>query len=119
MTFILNFMFTEFRDVSMEHSQWVWHASRERSSFRIPGSVSLGTCFCSNFETSFLELLFFSIFHIEYPSVLSRFCFILKTLRLSKNGPKLAKICKLNPLDKLFKEIWLIDHRKYEFNGSR
>ena len=35
--------------VSMEHLQRLWLASRERLTFRTPGSVNLfGTCLCSN-----------------------------------------------------------------------
>ena len=35
--------------VSMEHLQWVWHASREHLPFRSPGFVPrFGTCLCSN-----------------------------------------------------------------------
>ena len=38
MTLIPSFTITELLVVSMEHLQWVWHASRERLPFRTPGS---------------------------------------------------------------------------------
>ena len=41
MTSITSLTFTEFWLVSMEHLQRVWHASRERLSFRTPVSVPL------------------------------------------------------------------------------
>ena len=72
--------------VSIEHLQRVWHASRERLPFRTPGSVAH---FC---DLLMLQLLrpnssnlpcLYSTFHLEYPLVLSRFCFDIKNLRYS------------------------------------
>ena len=49
MIFIPILTFTDSWVVSMEHSQRVWLASRERLPFRTPGSVPhSGTCLCSN-----------------------------------------------------------------------
>ena len=49
MTLILRLTFTKLWVVSMWHLQRVWHANRERSPFRTPGSVPrFGTCLCSN-----------------------------------------------------------------------
>ena len=60
--------FIELRVVSMEHLQRMWNAIRERLPLRTPGSAPLlGTCLCSN-------CWLYSNFHLEYPSVLSRFC---------------------------------------------
>ena len=48
MILIQSLTFTELRVVSMDHLQRVWHASRERLPFRIPGSAPFWTCSCSN-----------------------------------------------------------------------
>ena len=79
MTLIPDLTFAELRVVSMEGSQRVRLASRERLPFRTPGSVPLlGTCLCSNCWDQFYRTcrIFFRVFslHLEYPSVLSRFC---------------------------------------------
>ena len=80
MTFIPSLTFTELWVVSMEHLQRVWLARMECLPFRTPGSVPL-----------FWNLLVFqllrpdspnlpclySTFHLEYPLVLSRLCFIV------------------------------------------
>ena len=53
--------------------QWVWLASREGLPFRTPGSIPLfGTYLCSNLWNQFYRTchIFFSTFHLEYPSVL-------------------------------------------------
>ena len=62
MTLILGLTFTELRVVSMEHFQLVLLASRERLPFRTPEFA-----YAQIVETSFTE-------HLEYPSILSRFC---------------------------------------------
>ena len=61
------------------HLQRVWHASRERLPFRTPGSVPIVGLACAPTvrpDSSNLPCLY-SIFHLEYPLVLSRFCFVL------------------------------------------
>ena len=83
MTFIPNLTFTELWVVSMEHLQRVWLASRERLPFR-------DTWFRPHFrDLLMLQLLrpnssnlpcLYSTFHIEYPLVLSRFCFFFLVL---------------------------------------
>ena len=64
----------------MELLQRVWHTSRERLPFRTPGSVP------QFWDLLMLQLLrpnssnlpcLYSTFHLEYPLVLSRFCFFL------------------------------------------
>ena len=45
MTKVLHLTFTELQEVSVEDLQRVWHASTERSPFRILGIVSYGTLF--------------------------------------------------------------------------
>ena len=89
MTLIPGLTFTELRVVSMEHLQRVWLASRERLPFQTPGSVPLlVTCLCSNWWNRFYRTchIFFSTFHLEYPSVHSRLCSLLLWNRL--NGIK-------------------------------
>ena len=78
MTFIPSLTLTELWVVSMEHLQRVWLASRERLPFRTPGSVPLfGTCLCSNcWDQISRTCHVYSTFRLEYPLVLSRFCFI-------------------------------------------
>ena len=62
----------------MEHLQRVWLASRERLPFRIPGSVPhFGDLLMLQLlrpNSSNLPCLYLT-FHLEYPLVLSRFCF--------------------------------------------
>ena len=58
MTSIPSLTLTEFRVVSIEHLQWMWHASREREPFRTPGSVPfLRLEYVPIVETSFPELV--------------------------------------------------------------
>ena len=69
---VSNLTLTEFRNVIREHLRRVWHASRERLPFLTPGSVPpLGTCLCSDYwdQISRVCHVFFSTFHLEYPSV--------------------------------------------------
>ena len=76
----------------MEYLQRVWHASRERLPFRTPGSFPLF------WDLLMLQLLgsdfpnlpcLYSTFHLEYPSVLSRFCSerLHKVGALNRRGP--------------------------------
>ena len=80
MTLIPNLTFTEWRVVPINHLQRVWHARRERLPFWTLGSVP------RFWVLSILQLLrpvfpnlpcLFSLFHIDYPSVFSRFFSIL------------------------------------------
>ena len=83
MTFILSLTFTELWVVSMEHLQRVWHASRERLPFRTPGSVPFLGLACVPMlrpDSSNLPCLY-STFYLEYPLVLSRFCFLIPRVR--------------------------------------
>ena len=71
--------FTEFWVVSIEHLRRVWHADRGRLLLRTPGPVPLGLAYVLLVETNpfpNLSLLYRTML-FEYPSVLSRFCFIL------------------------------------------
>ena len=78
--------FTELKMVSMEYSQRVWHASRERLAFRTPGSVPLFAC-ALIVEARFLELAMSLLdFLFEYPLVLSRFCFTMVL-------PRILRLC--------------------------
>ena len=76
---IPNLTFIELREVSMEHLRWMWHASRERLPFRTPVSVSplwdLLVLQLFSSDSSNLPCLY-STFHLEYPLVLSWFCFL-------------------------------------------
>ena len=50
--------FTEFREVSIEHLQRVWHADRGRLLLRTPGPVPLGLAYVLLVETNpFSELV--------------------------------------------------------------
>ena len=68
-TLIPSLTFTELRVVL----QRVWHASREPDTWFRPfwNLVKIDPVA----ETSFPELVLFSIFHLDYQSLLSRFCF--------------------------------------------
>ena len=62
MTKVPHLTFTELQEVSIEDLQRVWHASTERSPFRILGIVSFGTSFalivepiCPNTSFDFLD----------------------------------------------------------------
>ena len=77
MTLIPTLTFIELRVVSMEHLQWVWHASRERLPFWTTSFVAhFGTCLCSNCWDQIPRTchVFTRLFHLEYPLVLSQFC---------------------------------------------
>ena len=74
MTLTSDLTFTELREVYMDQLRQVWHASRERlpSGHLVLSLLRLADA--EIVETSFLELPYlFSTFHLEYPSVLSRF----------------------------------------------
>ena len=77
--------FTEFWVVSIEHLRRVWHADRGRLLLRTPGPVPLGLAYVLLVETyPFPNLsLFYRTMLFEYPSVLSRFCFIAPHVTLS------------------------------------
>ena len=64
--------------VSKEHMQQVWHASRERTPLRAPGPITLlGLAYALILRPVLPNLPYHvSTFHLEYPTVLSRFCFI-------------------------------------------
>ena len=66
--------------VSIEHLRRVWHADRGRLLLRTPGPVPLGLAYVLLVETNpFPNLsLFYRTMLFEYPSVLSRFCFIFR-----------------------------------------
>ena len=90
MTLIQSLTFTELWVVSMEHWQRLWHTNRERLLFRTPGSIP------SFLDFLVLQLLrpdfsnlpcLYSTFHLEYPSVLSLFCFTLIHLFILKLEP--------------------------------
>ena len=59
--------FTEFREVSIEHLQLVWHANRRHLIPRAQGPVQFGTDICSSGEISLSHL---RTRDFEYPSVL-------------------------------------------------
>ena len=82
MTFIPSLTFTDYEWFSMEHLQRVWHASRERLPFRTPGSVPhLDLLMFQLLRPNSLNLpCLYSTFHLEYPLVLSRFCFGMTTV---------------------------------------
>ena len=71
--------FTEFWVVYIEHLRRVWHADRGRLLLRTPGPVPLGLANVLLVETNLFSnlSLFYLIMLFEYPSVLSRFCFIV------------------------------------------
>ena len=79
MTLIPNLTITELRVVSMEHLQWVLHASREHLPFQTPGFVPFWDFLMLQLlRPVFPNLLcLFSTFHLECPSVLFLFCFNL------------------------------------------
>ena len=70
--------FTEFWVVSIEHLRRVWHADRGRLLLRTLGPVPLGLAYVLLVETNpFSNMsLFNRTMLFEYPSVLSRFCFV-------------------------------------------
>ena len=70
--------FTEFWVVSIEHLRRVWHADRGRLLLRTPDPVPSGLAYVLLIETiSFPNLSFFyRTMLFEYPTVLSRFCFV-------------------------------------------
>ena len=59
--------------------QRVWHANRGRLLLRTPGPVPLGLAYVLLVETNLFPnlSLFYRTMLFEYPSVLSRFCFIV------------------------------------------
>ena len=69
--------FTEFWVVSIEYLRRVWHADRGRLLLWTPGPVPLGLAYILLVETNPLPnlSLFYRTMLLEYPSVLSRFCF--------------------------------------------
>ena len=73
---------TEFWVVSIEHLRRVWHADRGRLLLWTPGPVPLGLAYVLLVQTNpFPNLsLFFQTVLFEYPSVLSRFCFMISRL---------------------------------------
>ena len=73
--------FTEFWVVSIEHLRRVWHADRGRLLLRTPGPVPLGLAYVLLVEANPFPnlLLFYRTMLFEYPSVLSRFCFLINT----------------------------------------
>ena len=75
--------FTEFWVASIGHLQRVWHVDRGRLLLRTPGPVPLGLAYVLLVETNpFPNLsLFYRTMLFEYPSVLSRFCLLLDTIR--------------------------------------
>ena len=78
--------FTEFWVVSIEHLRRVWHADRGRLLLRTPGPVPLGLAYVLLVETNpFPNLsLFYRTMLFEYPSVLSRFCFLMHVSKFDK-----------------------------------
>ena len=68
----------------MGHLQWVWHADRGRLLLQTPGAVPLGLACVLLVETNpFPNLsLFYRTMLFEYPSVLSRFCFLSTNMHL-------------------------------------
>ena len=79
MTSIPCWTFIELQLVYLEHLRWVLLTSKERLPFRRPGSFTF-------WDLLFLQLLIqvvpnlpclSSNFHLKYPSVLSRFCFLI------------------------------------------
>ena len=70
---------TEIWVVSIEHLRRVWQADRGRLLLRTPGPVPLGLAYVQLVETNpFPNLsLFYRTMLFEYPSVLSRFCFMI------------------------------------------
>ena len=75
---------TELRLVSMEHLQRVWHAGRERISFRIHSSVPLlGMSLCSNcWDQCSQTCSFFSRLFTWYtPRYFLEFAFVIFPLR--------------------------------------
>ena len=70
--------FTEFRVVSIEYLRRVWRADRGRLLLRTPGPVPLGLAYILLVETNPLSnlSLYYRTMLFEYPSVLSRFCFV-------------------------------------------
>ena len=78
-TLIPSLTFTELRVLIMDYLQRVWHVSRKWLPFRTPGSFPWfgNLLMLQLLRQVFPNLPFlFSIFYLEYPSVLSRFCFI-------------------------------------------
>ena len=91
MTLISTLTFTESCVNCMEYLQRVWHASRERLPFRTPASASFphfGVLLVLQLlrpDFSNLPCLY-STFHLEYPLVLSRFCFAAFSQHCSLNS---------------------------------
>ena len=75
--FIPGLTLTELRVVSMEHLQRVWLASKERLPFRTLVPSPFGDLLMLQLLRPVLPNLsyLFSTLNLEYPSVLSRFCF--------------------------------------------
>ena len=73
--------FTELWVVSIALLRRVWHADRGRLLLRTPSPVPLGLAYVLLVETNpFPNLsLFYRTMLFEYPSVLSRFCFVSNT----------------------------------------
>ena len=80
MTLIPSLTFAELWVVSMEHLQWVWHASRERLPFQTSYSIPLfGTCLCSNYWDQISQAchVFTRIFTLKTSWYFSSFCFVI------------------------------------------
>ena len=86
MTLIPSLIFLELRVISMWYLQQVWHANRERLPLRTPvSSIFWDLLMLQLLRPAFPNLsCLFSTFHLEYPSVLSRFCclYLYKTSAL-------------------------------------
>ena len=101
-TLIPGLTFTELRMVSVEHFQMVWLASRERLPFQTPGTVPpFGDLLMLQLlRPVWLNLPYrFSTFHLEYPSVHSRFSLVgLDTSNYGKSH--MGKVIALTPITK-------------------
>ena len=96
------------REVSTEYMQRVWHASKGRWLLRTPCPVPLGLAYVLLVETnSFPNLsLFYRTMIFEYPSVLSRFCFI-RVRFIGFNGPpQLSVLSKVLIKGGIFHPLW-------------
>ena len=87
---------SEFWVVSIEHLRRVWHADRGCLLLRTPGPVPLGLAYVLLVETNpFPNLsLFFRTTLFEYPSVLSRVCYIVSVQIQCQSSIYTLSLCR-------------------------